>query len=86
MDPKSRLPQNQDQKKFVQDEEKENWGERGFEQGGGQGSGSSNYEPREENVSHRGYEEDQPGKPVRGTGSMREDQDTDTRDETDKIY
>ena len=86
MDPKSRLPESQDQKKFVQEDEKENWGEKGFEQGGGQGSSESNYQPRQENLSNRGYEEDQPKNPVRGTGSTKKDQDTDTHDSDDTVY
>jgi hypothetical protein len=76
MDKSSGLPLNQDQKKYEQEEDKSNWGTRGFEQGEGQGSSESNYEPRQENISTTAYQEDQPGKPVRTTGSTREDQES----------
>ena len=72
----SNLPPNQDQKKYVQDEEKTNWGKKGFQQGEGQGSSESNYEPRQENLSNKGFEEDQPGNPVRTTGSTQPQQES----------
>ena len=75
MDNDSTLPANQDQKKYQQ-ENKSGWGKRGFEQGEGQGSSGSNYNAREENPGGEGYEEDQPGKPVRTTGSTRKDQES----------
>lgn len=68
MDNPSTLPTNQ--------EEKKQWGKRGFEQGEGQGSSGSNYEPREENAAGEGYQEDEPGRPVRTTGSTRKDQES----------
>ena len=71
----STLPPNQDQKKYQQ-ENKNDWGKRGFEQGEGQGSSGSNYEPRQQNTGAEGYQEDEPGKPVRTTGSTREDQES----------
>ncbi len=74
MDKKTELPDNQDQKKYGQDDS--NWGERGFEEGGGQGSSESSYEPRQENLANRGYEEDQPDSPVRSTGSTAKDQES----------
>jgi len=74
MDKQTNLPPNQDQKKYEQDAE--DWGTRGFEQGEGQGSGESNYEPRQEFQVNKGYEEDAPGHPVRTTGSTREDQES----------
>jgi hypothetical protein len=76
MDKPSVLPPNQDEKKYKQEEERADWGKRGFEQGGGQGSSESNYEPRQENVGNKGYPEDQPGKPVRTTGSVEKDQES----------
>ncbi len=69
------LPPNQDKKKHDQDQEQD-WGKRGFEQGEGQGGSESKFEPREELSSHKGYEEDQPGHPVRTTGSTNEDQES----------
>ncbi len=69
------LPPNQDQKKYQQ-EETTDLGKRGFDQGEGQGGSESNYKPRQENLSNRGYQEDQPGNPVRTTGSNREDQES----------
>ena len=74
MDESTNLPANQDEKKYTQDSE--NWGKRGFEQGGGQGSSESNYEQRQELNTNKGYDEDQPGHPVRTTGSTREDQES----------
>ena len=72
MDKSMNLPQNQDQKENKQ----EDWAKRGFEQGEGQGSSESNYEPREELSSNEGYKEDHPGHPVRTTGSIRKDQES----------
>ena len=74
MDNDSKLPPNQDQKKFQQEDEN-NWGKRGFEQGEGQGSSGSNYPPRQQKIGGEGYQEDEPGKPVRTTGSARKDQE-----------
>ena len=68
VDNPSPLSPNQDQKKYRQDEAGNDWGKRGFKQGEGQGSSGSDYEPREQGVTSEGYQEDQPGKPVRGTG------------------
>ena len=76
MDESTELPPNQDQKKYDQEKQKEDWGKRGFEQGAGQGSSESNYEGREEMSSNKGYEEDQPGHSVRSTGSTRKDQES----------
>jgi len=59
-----------------QKNKQEDWAKRGFEQGEGQGSSESNYEPREELSANEGYEEDHPGHPVRTTGSTREDQES----------
>ena len=56
---KSSLPPNQDQKKFVQDEE----------------IGKGTAHPSK-NKDRKGYEEDQPGHPVRTTGSSRPDQES----------
>lgn len=56
---KSSLPPNQDQKKFVQDEET--------------GKGRKHMQ---RNKNNKGYSEDQPGHPVRTTGSMRPDQES----------
>jgi hypothetical protein len=56
---KSSLPPNQDQKKFVQDEEI------------GRETKST-----KRNKDDKGYSEDQPGHPVRTTGSMRPDQES----------
>lgn len=63
---RSTLPPNQDQKKFVQDENlgKENESDRADRQ-------------REKKEPKKGYDEDQPGHPVRTTGSMRPDQESD---------
>ena len=74
MDKPTILPPNQDQKKYGQ--ETEDWGKRGFEQGEGQGGSESSYEPREKLASNEGYQEDQPGHPIRSTGSTREDQES----------
>jgi hypothetical protein len=76
MDNASTLPLNQDQKKYRQDEERKDENKRGFEQGEGQGSSGSNYEPRQEEETSGGYQEDEPGNPVRTTGSTREDQES----------
>ena len=76
MDNPSTLPPNQDQKKYQQQDENNEWGKRGFEQGEGQGSSGSNYEPRQQPASKEGYQEDEPGKPIRTTGSTREDQES----------
>jgi hypothetical protein len=62
---KSKLPPNQDQKKFVQDEEI------------GKATNKDKRPTRQENQANRGYEEDQPGNPVRSTGSTRPDQESD---------
>ena len=56
---KSSLPPNQDQKKFVQDEEL--------------GKGTTHTKTSKE---EKGYQEDQPGHPVRSTGSTRPDQES----------
>jgi hypothetical protein len=40
------------------------------------GTAPSNTPGNQENLKNRGYQEDQPGNPVRNTGSMREDQET----------
>lgn len=63
---RSTLPPNQDQKKFVQDEErgKENTADRAGRQ-------------RQKEQPNKGYSEDQPGHPIRTTGSMRPDQESD---------
>ena len=63
---RSQLPPNQDQKKFVQDEEtgKENVSDK-------EGRKRQKMQP------NKGYSEDQPGHPVRTTGSMRPDQESD---------
>lgn len=60
------LPPNQDQKKFVQDENLglENTSDKGEKQ-------------RQKNEPNKGYSEDQPGHPVRTTGSTRPDQESD---------
>ena len=76
MEKSPNLPSHKDQKKNEQDDRKQEWGQRGFEQGTGQGSSESNYDAREELPSKKGYEEDQPGHPVRSTGSTREDQES----------
>lgn len=55
----SSLPPNQDQKKFVQDEEI--------------GKGT---EHKQRSKDDKGYREDQPGHPVRTTGSTRPDQES----------
>jgi len=70
------LPPNQDEKKYGQQDEKNDWGKQGFEQGEGQGSSGSNYEPRQKNTVSEGYQEDEPGRPVRTTGSTRKDQES----------
>jgi len=75
MDKSRDLPPNQDQKKYQQDDQ-QNWGESGFEEGQGQGSGGSNYERRQLQSNTEGYSEDQPGKPVRTTGSTSKDQES----------
>jgi hypothetical protein len=75
MDKSTNLPPSKDQKKYEQAQD-DDWGKRGFEQGEGQGSSESNYEPREELSLNKGYEEDQPGHPVRTTGSTRKDQES----------
>lgn len=56
-------------KKKIRKEDVKNWGKRGFDQGGGQGSSESGYEGREENMKNRGYEEDQPEHPIRASKS-----------------
>ena len=56
---RSTLPPNQDQKKFVQDEEV--------------GKGTK---PEQKKKDNKGYSEDQPGHPVRTTGSTRPDQES----------
>ena len=75
MDKSSSLPPNQDQKKYQQEDEI-NWGKRGFKEGEGQGSSGSNYPPRQQEVGTEGYQEDEPGKPERTTGSTRKDQES----------
>lgn len=63
---RSDLPPNQDQKKFVQDENL------------GKGNASDREDKqRQKDQPNKGYEEDQPGHPVRTTGSMRPDQESD---------
>ena len=74
MDKQTNLPPTRDQKK--DGHEAEDWGKRGFEQGEGQGSNESKDESREELPANEGYEEDQPGHPIRTTGSLREDQES----------
>lgn len=59
---KTNLPPNQDQKKFVQDEEI--------------GKGTDRSQAKRNNEPNKGYEEDQPGHPVRTTGSTRPDQES----------
>ena len=61
---RSTLPPNQDQKKFRQDDE-------------GMNRDNSEKPNKQENQANRGYEEDQPGNPVRTTGSNRADQESD---------
>ena len=61
---RSTLPPNQDQKKFRQDDE-------------GMNRDNSEKPNKQENQANRGYEEDQPGNPVRTTGSNRPDQESD---------
>ena len=63
---RSALPPNQDQKKFVQDENlgRESEADRANRQ-------------RQKKEPNKGYDEDQPGHPVRTTGSMRPDQESD---------
>ncbi len=56
---KSTLPPNQDQKKFVQDEEV-----------------GKDTKAKRDDGSNKGYSEDQPGHPVRTTGSTRRDQES----------
>jgi hypothetical protein len=63
---KSSLPPNQDQKKFIQDENK------GKENVADKAAGK-----KERSQQNKGYSEDQPGHPVRTTGSMRPDQESD---------
>lgn len=58
----SSLPPNQDQKKFKQDEE---------------AAGTRTEKGKRGNQPNKGYSEDQPGHPVRTTGSMRPDQESD---------
>ncbi len=58
---RSTLPPSQDQKKFVQDDE----------------AGRKTKTGSRGDKSNRGYSEDQPGHPVRTTGSMRPDQESD---------
>ena len=62
MSNRSNLPPNQDQKKFVQDEEV--------------GKGTDRSKAKKNNEPNKGYEEDQPGHPVRTTGSNRPDQES----------
>lgn len=57
------LPPNQDQKKFVQDENL--------------GKESAADKADRQRQPKKGYDEDQPGHPVRTTGSMRPDQESD---------
>ena len=57
----SSLPPNQDQKKYQQEDENS----------GNKKSAKRGNEPS------KGYDEDQPGHPVRTTGSMRPDQESD---------
>lgn len=59
----STLPPNQDQKKFVQDENL--------------GMESEADKADRQRQPKKGYQEDQPGHPVRSTGSMRPDQESD---------
>jgi len=75
MDIESNLPPNQDQKKYIQDEERSQ-GKQAFEQGEGQGGGTENEEGALQESSNKGYDEDQPGHPVRSTGSLRKDQES----------
>ncbi|HYF30889.1 MAG TPA: hypothetical protein VD993_07205 [Chitinophagaceae bacterium] len=61
----SSLPPNQDQKKYRQDEET----------AGNEAPDKKRRQPAGQ--SNKGYSEDQPGHPVRTTGSMRPDQESD---------
>ena len=60
----SSLPPNQDQKKYKQDEDIS-------------GNSEKNKPEKRGDKSNKGYDEDQPGHPVRTTGSMRPDQESD---------
>jgi hypothetical protein len=60
----SSLPPNQDQKKYKQDEETPVNSEKQKKKDDG-------------DRQNKGYQEDQPGHPVRTTGSMRPDQESD---------
>ena len=62
MSNRSNLPPNQDQKKFVQDEEV--------------GKSTDRSKAKKNNEPNKGYDEDQPGHPVRTTGSNRPDQES----------
>ena len=59
----SSLPPNQDQKKYKQDEETP--------------VNSEKQKKKDGDRQNKGYQEDQPGHPVRTTGSMRPDQESD---------
>jgi hypothetical protein len=48
------------------------------------GSSKSNPPAKQENLKNRGYQEDQPHNPVRGTGSVRKDQESLPTGEPDK--
>lgn len=60
----SSLPPNQDQKKYIQDEEVA-------------GGTRKQNRGKQKDQPNKGYSEDQPGHPVRTTGSMRPDQESD---------
>ena len=60
----SQLPPNQDQKKYRQDDEKT-------------ANDDTRKNRKEGEPTNKGYDEDQPGHPVRTTGSMRPDQESD---------
>ena len=76
MDKSSSLPPNKDQKKYDQDDDSIDWGKRGFKEGEGQGGDERSEDPVEEKSGNKGYDEDQPGHPVRSTGSLRKDQES----------
>ena len=60
----SSLPPNQDQKKYMQDEDIP-------------GNSAKKKSAKRDDQPNKGYDEDQPGHPVRTTGSMRPDQESD---------
>ena len=70
-------------KKKLSDSEKKNM-EKSFEEGIGPGGSESGFEGRQENQKNRGYEEDQPGQPVRGGKNTPEEQKG--SNDSDKTY